>query len=80
MKSIFPIKAPWSLWIAMLMTLNLDGTVCFIHVLEARVTLASTLAKAMLMMFLFSGYGFSACWGWNIFSGFHFDLTGTPNF
>ena len=58
MKSIFPIKAPWSLWIAMLMTLNLDGTVCFIHVLEARVTLASTLAKAMLMMFLFSAMVF----------------------
>jgi hypothetical protein len=64
----------------MLMTLNLDGTIFFIHTPEARVTLASTLAKAMLMMFLFSDYGFSACWGWDMFSEFHCDLTGTPNF
>ena len=80
MKFIFPMKVPWPLWIAMLMALNLGGTVFFIHALEAQVTIASSLAKAMLMMFLFSGYGFSACWGWDMFSGFHCDLTGTPNF
>jgi hypothetical protein len=80
MKSIFPIKAPWSLWITMLMTLNSDRTVFFIHALEAQVILASILTKAMLMVFFFCGYGFFACWGWDMFSGFHCDLTGTPNF
>jgi hypothetical protein len=44
----------------MLMALNLDRTVFFIHALEAQVTIASSLEQAMLMMFLFSGYGFSA--------------------
>jgi hypothetical protein len=43
----------------------------FIHALEAQVTFVSTLAKVTLMMFLFSGYDFSACWGWDMFSGFH---------
>ena len=42
----------------MLMTLNLDGTVCFIHVLEARVTLASILTKAMLMVFFLAAMVF----------------------
>jgi hypothetical protein len=55
----------------MLMALNLGETLFFIHALEAQVTLASTMAKVMLMMFLFNGYCFSACWGFDMFSGFH---------
>jgi hypothetical protein len=53
------------------MALNFGGTIFFIHALEAQVTLASTLAKVMFMMFLFNGYSFSACLGWDMFSGFH---------
>jgi hypothetical protein len=55
----------------MLIALNLDRTFFFIHALEAQMTIASSVDQAMLMMFLFSGYGFSAYWGWDIFSGFH---------
>ena len=58
MKSIFSMKAPWPLWVAMLMALNMMGPLFFIHTLEAQAILASTIAGAMLMMFLFSGYGF----------------------
>ena len=70
MNSIFPMKGPCSLWIAMIMELNLDRIVFFIHALEAQVTIASSLDQAMLMMFIFNGYVFSAYWSWDIFSGF----------
>ena len=58
MKSIFAMKSPWPLWVAMLMGLNMMGPLFFIHTLEAQAVLASTMAGAMLMMFLFSRYGF----------------------
>ena len=58
MQSIFSMKAPWPLWVAMLMGLNMMGPLFFIHTLEAQAVLVSTMAGAMLMMFLFSRYGF----------------------
>lgn len=58
MKSIYSMKAPWPLWVAMLMALNMMGSLFFIHTLEAKAVLASTMAGAMFMMLLFSGYGF----------------------
>lgn len=58
MKSIFSMKSPWPLWVALLMALNMMGPLFFIQSLEAKAVLVSTLAGAMLMMFLFSRYGF----------------------
>jgi len=58
MKSIFSMKFPWPLWVAMLMALNMVGPLFFIHTLEAKVVLGSTLAGAMLMMIIFCRYGF----------------------
>ncbi len=58
MKSVFSMKAPWPLWVGILMALNMMGPLFFIHTLEAQAVLISTLAGAMLMMFLFSRYGF----------------------
>ena len=55
-------------------------TIFFIHALEVQVTLASTLTKVMLIMFLFNGYSFSACWGWTYFLGSIGDLAGILNF
>jgi len=52
------MKSPWPLCVAMLMALNMAGLLFFIHTLEAKVVLGSTLAGAMLMMFIFSRYGF----------------------
>ncbi|MZH02336.1 MAG: hypothetical protein F3745_02745 [Nitrospinae bacterium] len=58
MKSVFSMKAPWPLWVALLMVLNMIGPLFFIHTMEAQAVLASTLAGAFLMMLIFSGYGF----------------------
>jgi hypothetical protein len=58
MKSIFSMKAPWPLWVVILMALNMMGPLFFIQTLEAKVVLVSTLAGAIFMMLLFSGYGF----------------------
>ncbi len=58
MKSIFSMKAPWPLWVVLLMALNMMGPLFFIHTLEAQAVLISTLAGGMFMMLLFSGYGF----------------------
>ena len=60
MKSIYSMKAPWPLWVAMLMALNMMGTLFFIHTLEAKAVLALTMAGSMFMMLLFSGYGSGA--------------------
>ncbi|MBT3509620.1 MAG: hypothetical protein HN472_08780 [Nitrospina sp.] len=58
MKSIFSMKAPWPLWVVTLMALNMMGPLFFIHTLEAKAVLVSTLAGGVLMMFLFGRYGF----------------------
>jgi hypothetical protein len=58
MKSIYSMKAPWPIWVAMLMALNMIGPLFFINTLEAKAILLSTLAGAMLMMFLYGRYGF----------------------
>jgi hypothetical protein len=58
MKSVFSMKAPWPLWVGLLMALNMVGPLFFIHTLEAKAVLVSTMAGAMLMMLIFSGYGF----------------------
>jgi hypothetical protein len=58
MKAIYSMKAPWPLWVATLMALNMMGPLFFIHTMEAKAVLVSTLAGAMLMMFLFGRYGF----------------------
>ena len=58
MKSVFSMKAPWPLWVALLMMLNMMGPLFFIHTLEAQAVLASTMAGALLMMFIYSGFGF----------------------
>ena len=52
------MKTPWPLWVVMLMALNMMGPLFFIHKLEAQAVLVSTLAGAMLLMYLFSRYGF----------------------
>jgi hypothetical protein len=52
------------------MALNSDRIFFFIHALEAQMTISSSLDQAMLIMFIFSGYVFSAYWSWDIFSGF----------
>lgn len=52
------MKAPWPIWVVLLMMLNMMGPLFFIHSLEAQAVLASTLAGALLMMFIFSGFGF----------------------
>ena len=57
MKSIFSMKAPWPLWVVLLMGLNMMGPLFFIHTLEAKAVLISTMAGGMFMMLLFSGYG-----------------------
>lgn len=58
MKSIFAMKFPWPIWVAMLMGLNMMGPLFFIDTPEAQAVLVSTMAGAMLMMFLFNRYGF----------------------
>lgn len=58
MKSIFSMKAPWPFWVTILMGLNMVGPLFFIHTLEAKAVLVSTMAGAMLMMFIFSRFGF----------------------
>ena len=52
------MKAPWPLWVVTLMALNMMGLLFFIHTLEAKAVLVSTLAGGVLMMFLFGRYGF----------------------
>ncbi len=52
------MKFPWPLWVAMLMMLNMVGPLFFMHTLEAKMVLGSTMTGAMLMMFIFSRYGF----------------------
>ena len=76
MKSIYSMKAPWPLWVAMLMALNMMGPLFFIHTLEAKAVLASTMAGSMFMMLLFSGYGSGAG---AYFLGSACDLAGTPH-
>ena len=46
MKSIFSMKFPWPLWVAMLMALNMVGPLFFIHTLEAKVVLTVEHLKA----------------------------------
>ena len=58
MKSVFSMKAPWPLWVALLMALNMIGPLFFIYTMEAKAVLTSTMAGAMLMLLIFSGYGF----------------------
>ncbi len=58
MRSVFSMQAPWPLWVAGLMGLNMMGPLFFIGTLEAQAVLASTMVGAMLMVFLFSRYGF----------------------
>jgi hypothetical protein len=58
MKSVFSMRAPWPLWVTMLMALNMMGPLFFLHTLEAKAVLVSTVAGALLMMFIFSRYGF----------------------
>ncbi|MBN4077808.1 hypothetical protein JYT29_00570 [Nitrospina gracilis] len=58
MKAIFSMKAPWPLWIALLMALNMIAPIFFFETLEAKAVLISTLAGAGLMKLIFYKYGF----------------------
>ena len=58
MKAIFSMEAPWPLWVALLMALNMIGPLFFIETPEAKAVLISTLAGAGLMKLLFYKYGF----------------------
>ena len=58
MKAMYSMKAPWTLWVATLMALNMMGPLFFIHTMEAKAVLVSTLAGAVLMMFLYGRFGF----------------------
>ena len=58
MKAIFSMEAPWPLWVALLMALNMIAPLFFFETLEAKAVLISTLAGAGLMKLLFYKYGF----------------------
>jgi hypothetical protein len=58
MKAIFSMEAPWPLWVALLMALNMIAPLFFIETPEAKAVLISTLAGAGLMKLLFYKYGF----------------------
>ncbi len=58
MRSVLSMKAPWPLWVILLMGLNMMGPLFFIHTVEAKAILLSTLAGGTLMMILFGRFGF----------------------
>jgi hypothetical protein len=58
MKAIFSMEAPWPLWVALLVALNMIAPLFFIETPEAKAVLISTLAGAGLMKLLFYKYGF----------------------
>lgn len=49
---------PWVAWVALLMTVNMVVPIFFIDQLEAQVVLATMMASAALMMFIFAQKGF----------------------
>jgi len=49
---------PWVAWVMLLMTVNMVVPILFIERLEAQVVLATMMASAALMMFLFAQKGF----------------------
>ena len=52
------MKAPWHLWVALLVALNMIAPIFYIETLEAKVILISNLAAAGLMKLQFYKYSF----------------------
>jgi len=57
-KAVLRMPKPWVAWLALLMTVNMVVPIFFIETLEAQVVLATLLASAVLMMFIFAQKGF----------------------
>ncbi len=57
-KAMFRMPKPWVAWVMLLMTVNMVVPIFFIETLEAQVVLATMMASAALMMFLFAQKGF----------------------
>jgi hypothetical protein len=57
-KAMLRMPKPWVAWLALLMTANMVMPIFFIETLEAQVVLATMMASAALMMFLFAKKGF----------------------
>lgn len=57
-KAVLSMPKPWVAWLALLMTANMVMPIFYIEMLEAQVVLATMMASAALMMFLFAQKGF----------------------
>jgi hypothetical protein len=57
-KAVLRMPKPWVAWLALLMIVNMVVPIFFIETLEAQVVLATLLASAVLMMFIFAQKGF----------------------
>jgi hypothetical protein len=57
-KAMFQMPKPWVVWVTLLMTINMVVPIFFIETLEAQVVLATMMASAVLMMFIFAQKGF----------------------
>jgi len=57
-KALLQMPKPWVAWVMLLMTVNTVVPILFIERLEAQVVLATMMASAALMMFLFAQKGF----------------------
>jgi len=57
-KALLQMPKPWVAWVMLLMTVNMVVPILFIERLEAQVVLATMMASAALMMFLFAQKGF----------------------
>ena len=57
-KALLQMPKPWVAWVMLLMTVNMVVPIFFIETLEAQVVLATMMASAALMMFLFAQKGF----------------------
>lgn len=57
-KAMLSMPKPWVAWVMLLMTVNMVVPIFFIETLEAQVVLATMMASAALMMFLFAQKGF----------------------
>ena len=62
-KALLQMPKPWVAWVMLLMTVNMVVPIFFIETLEAQVVLATMMASAAIMMFLFAQKGFGRLLG-----------------
>ncbi len=62
-KCLFGMPFPWSIWIMVLMAVNMIGPLFFLDHLEGQVVLGVFAIGAGLMMFLYASRGFSRILG-----------------